>query len=198
MKSILTLAVFAILLALLGYLVLPLVSRQAPQTATTATPWNPGAVRAELSGIQVRETDPNHATVVFSYDLDNQTDADYQMAKGPNTVIMTRLKSDGTLAPNDNLHLDNSVFVPAHNRTRISFSADQPFRWPSGMALEHMGPINQEKYRALIAQEIGGASGFVLFDQTAHYQIELPGAWQDLQVPAQTPSAAAGGSTAGN
>ena len=192
MKSILTLAVFAILLAMLGYLVLPLVSRQAPQSAAPATLWNPGAVRAELSGIQVRETDPNHATVIFSYDLDNQTDADYQMAKGPNTVIMTRLKSDGTLVPNDNLHLDNSVFVPARNRTRISFSMTQPFRWPAGMAIDHMGPINQEKYRALIAQDVNGASGFVLFDQTAHYQIELPGAWQDLQAPSTAVGGAAG------
>jgi hypothetical protein len=108
---------------------------------------------------------------------------------------MTRLKSDGTLVPNDNLHLDNSVFVPARNRTRISFSTTQPFRWPTGMALDHMGPINQEKYRALIAQDVAGASGFVLFDQSAHYQIELPGAWQDLQSPA--PSAANGG-TQGN
>jgi hypothetical protein len=196
MKTIFTLAVFAILLALLGYLVVPLIPRQEAQPAAPATVWNPGAVRAELNGIQVREIDPNHASIVFYYDLDNQTDGDYQMAKGSSTVVMTRLKSDGTLMPNDNLHLENSVFVPAHNRTRISFSASQPFRWPSGMALEHMGPINQDKYRALIAQEVNGASGFVLFDQTAHYQIELPGAWPDLQPVAPAQSNAGG--TAGN
>lgn len=196
MRTILTLGIFAILLALLGYLVVPLIPRQESQTAAPAPAWNPGALRAEPSGIQVRETDPNHATIVFSYDLDNQTDADYQMAKGPTTVIMTRLKSDGTLEPNDNLHLDSSIFVPAHNRTRISFSATQPFRWPAGMALEHMGPINQDKYRALVAQQVGGASGFVLFDQAAHYQVELPGGWQDLQL--STLGAANTGGAAGN
>jgi len=196
MRTILTLGIFAILLALLGYLVVPLIPRQETQTAAPAPAWNPGALRAEPSGIQIREIDPNHAAVVFSYDLDNQTDADYQMAKGPSTVIMTRLKSDGTLAPNDNLHLDNSILVPAHNRTRISFSVTEPFRWPSGMALEHMGPINQDKYRALVGQQVGGASGFVLFDQTAHYQVELPGGWQDLQLSA--PGAANAGGTAGN
>jgi hypothetical protein len=196
MRTILTLGIFAILLALLGYLVVPLIPRQETQTAAPAPAWNPGALRAEPSGIQIREIDPNHAAVVFSYDLDNQTDADYQMAKGPSTVIMTRLKSDGTLAPNDNLHLDNSIFVPAHNRTRISFSVTEAFRWPSGMALEHMGPINQDKYRALVGQQVGGASGFVLFDQTAHYQVELPGGWQDLQLSAPGPANAGG--TAGN
>jgi hypothetical protein len=193
MRTILTLGIFAILLALLGYLVVPLIPRQDAQTAATPAPaWNPGALHAELSGVQVRETDPNHATIVFSYDIDNQTDLDYQMAKGPATVIMTRLKSDGTLAPNDNIHLDSLVFVPAHNRTRISFSMTEPFRWPAGMALEHMGPINQDKYRALVAQQVSGVSGFVLFDQNSHYQIELPGRWQDLQPSAPSAAGAAG------
>jgi hypothetical protein len=203
MKTILTLAVFAILLALLGYLMVPLIPHGDSRPAAPAiAAWNPGAVHAELNAVQVREIDPNHATIVFSYDLDNQTDADYQMAKGPTTVIMTRLKADGTLTPNDSLHLDNSIFIPARNRTRISLSMTQPFRWPQGMALEHMGPVNQDKYRALLAQEVNGASGFVLFDQTAHYQIELPGAWQDLRVTPPGTGAGAGaannGGTAGN
>ncbi len=117
----------------------------------------------------------------FLYDLDNQTDADYQLAKGPNAIIMTRLKSDGTLVANDALQLDNSVFLPARNRARISFQETRAFRWPTELTPGHMGPLTQDKYRSLVAEEVANYSGFVLFDQGAHYQIELPGGWQDVQ-----------------
>jgi hypothetical protein len=192
MRTILTLAVFAILLAILGYLIVPRVPKlDSPATAATSV-WNPNAVRSTLTGVQVRELDPNHASIVFSYDLDNETGADYQLAKGPSTVIMTRLKADGALVSNDAIQLDNSVFLPAHNRTRISFQVAQPFRWPNELVPGRMGPITQDKYRSLLAQEVGNASGFVLFDQNTHYQIELPGGWGDLQ-PAKPGAAPANG-----
>jgi hypothetical protein len=181
MRTILTLTVFAILLAILGYLIVPRVPRVDSQSAAAAPAWNPNAVRSALTGVQIREIDPNHASIVFSYDLDNETGADYQLAKGPSTVIMTRLKADGALVSNDAIQLDNSVFIPAHNRTRISFQVARPFHWPNELVPGRIGPITQEKYRGLVAEEVGNASGFVLFDQNAHYQIELPGSWQDLQ-----------------
>jgi hypothetical protein len=181
MRTILTLAVFAISLAILGYLIVPRVPQAAPASTATAVAWNPSAVKSTLAGIQVKELDPNHAAIVFSYDLDNVTDADYQLPNGPTTVIMTRLKADGALTANDSIHLDNSVFLPAHNRTRISFQVAQPFRWPTELVPGRVGPITQDKYRGLVEQEVGSLSGFVLFDQAAHYQIELPGSWQDLQ-----------------
>ncbi|MGA8035463.1 MAG: hypothetical protein WA823_11495 [Candidatus Acidiferrales bacterium] len=190
MRTILILAVFAILLAMLGYLIVPRVPRPDASTTAAAPAWNPNAVRSTLTGIQVREIDPNHASIVFSYDLDNETGADYQLAKGPSTVIMTRLKADGALVSNDAVQLDNSVFLPAHNRTRISFQVARPFRWPTELVAGRMGPITQDKYRSLLAEEVGNASGFVLFDQNRHYQIELPGGWQGLQsaAPGTTPA----------
>jgi hypothetical protein len=186
MKTIFMLAAFAIVIAIFGYLIVPRVPQQDATSGAPATAWNPAAVHSTLAGIQVREVDPNHAAIVFLYDLDNQTDADYQLAKGSNAIIMTRLKSDGTLVANDALQLDNSVFLPARNRTRISFQETRAFHWPTELAPGHMGPLTLDKYRSFVAQEVANLSGFVLFDQAAHYQIELPGGWQDVQPAAVT------------
>ena len=131
MKTGFMLAVFAICVAALGYFIMPRAPKDDAPAAAASTGWNPAAVHGTLAGIQVREMDPNHAAIVFSYDIDNQTDADYQLTKGPNAVILSRLKSDGTLVTNDALQLDNSVFLPARNRTRISFEEAKPFRWPT-------------------------------------------------------------------
>ena len=187
MKTGFMLVLFAICVAALGYFIMP----RAPKEDLPATPaptgWNPAAVHGTLAGIQVREVDTNHAAIVFSYDIDNQTDADYQLTKGPNAVILSRLKSDGTLVTNDALQLDNSIFLPARNRTRISFEEAKPFHWPTELVPGRMGPVTQEKYRSLVAQETANLSGFVLFDQNAHYQIELPGAWPDVQASPTQP-----------
>ena len=186
MKTGFMLALFAICVAALGYFIMPRAPKDDAPAAPVATGWNPAAVRGTLAGIQVREVDPNHAAIVFSYDVDNQTDADYQLTKGPNAVILSRLKSDGTLVTNDALQLDNSIFLPARNRARISFEEAKPFRWPAELVPGRMGPLTQEKYRSLVAQETANLSGFVLFDQNSKYQIELPGAWPDAQAsPAQ-------------
>ena len=192
MKTGFMLAIFAICVAVLGYFIVPRAPKDDAPAAAAAAPtgWNPAAVHGTLAGIQVRELDANHAAIVFSYDVDNQTDADYQLTKGPNAVILSRLKSDGTLMTNDALQLDSSVFLPARNRTRISFEEAKPFRWPTELVPGHVGPLTQEKYRNLVAQETATLSGFVLFDQNAHYQIELPGAWPDVQPSATEPTTA--------
>ena len=52
MRTILTLAVFAILLAILGYLIVPRVPKlDSPATAATSV-WNPNAVRSTLTGVR--------------------------------------------------------------------------------------------------------------------------------------------------
>jgi hypothetical protein len=51
-----------------------------------------------------------------------------------------------------------------------------------------VGPVTQEKFRSFVAGKTADLQGFVLFDEAARYQIELPGGWQELQ-----PSTAAAG-----
>jgi hypothetical protein len=138
--------------------------------------WNSGAILATFAGVQVREIDPSKAALVFFYDLDNKTDTDYQLAQGPNLVIMSRLKSNSSLSAEEPFALASSAFVPARNRTRVAVEVTHPFTWPQDT--DNSSP---EKFRSFLQGETANISGFVLFDQPSRYQIELPGGWKDTQ-----------------
>jgi hypothetical protein len=189
-----TLIIFSILVACLLVLVVFVLPRTpaAPPTENHATApvWNTSAIQSSFAGVQVKEVDPAHANLIFSYDLDNNTDTDYQVTKGPSTVVMTRLATSGSVSSEEPVALGNSVFLPARNRTRVTLEMTRNFNWPGQMYGAQVGPVNQEKFRTLVAQEVANISGFVLFDQATHFQIELPGDWQDLQ---KRPSATGSG-----
>lgn len=127
----------------------------------------------------MREIDPTHAAVAFLYDLDNKTDTDYRLVKGPNIILMDRLKPGGTLSSDERVGLDSTAFVPARNRTRITLEITHSFNWPAPGDTAADREFNQ-----LVAGDLAGLLGFVLFDQTGRYQIELPAASPDV---AQTP-----------
>jgi len=148
----------------------------AQTSATRAASWNSRAIQARFSGVKVREVDPANADLIFSFDLDNTTDADYQLAKGPNVVIMSRLKSDGSFSSEQPVNLNSSIFVPAGNRTRIALEIVRPFEWPA-----QQDAASDAKFRQLVAWQVADLDGFVLFDQTTRYQIDLPGGWPELQ-----------------
>lgn len=182
MKTLIILSLLVACLLVVVVFVLP--RTPAPEPATQHTPapvWNTSAIQSTFAGVQVKEVDPTHANLIFSYDLDNNTDTDYQVTKGPTTVVMTRLASSGSVSSDEPVALGNSVFLPARNRTRVTLELTKNFNWPGQMYGAQVGPVNQEKFRTLVAQEVGNLSGFVLFDQAAHFQIELPGDWQELQ-----------------
>ena len=65
---------------------------EAQSAAKPAIPWNEHAIESSFAGVRVREIDASNSAVVFLYDLDNKTDSDYQLAKGPSVVVMSRLE----------------------------------------------------------------------------------------------------------
>jgi hypothetical protein len=139
-------------------------------------PWNSLAIESTLVGVRVREVDPTHAAVVFLYDLSNQTDTDYQLASGPNLLIMSRLEPGGSLSSDRQASLTSVGFVPAKNRTRIALEVSRPFNWPA-----QRDATSERAIRQLVADEVAGLDGFVLFDQATRYQIELAAASPQLQ-----------------
>jgi hypothetical protein len=145
-------------------------SRNAPAPAQTP-PWDSQAIEGTPAGVRVQEIDPTHAAVIFLYDLNNRTDTDYRLTKGPNIVIMSRLKSGGTLSADEPITLDSTAFVPAGNRTRIALKVSHIFSWPGQNSAYAERTFNQ-----LVAGDITGISGFVLFDQTNRYEIDFPAA----------------------
>jgi hypothetical protein len=185
MKNLLIFVIFAAVLGLVIWFGLPRFTRQETAARKVQlSPWNSSAIQSTFAGAQVQEADAAHATVVFFFDLDNNTDTDYRFAKGAGTVVMTRLKSNGSLSSEQPLELNNSVFLPARNRTRIAVQVTRSFNWPSGLPGGQIGPVNQLKFRQLVADEVANLSGFVMFDTATHFQIELPGGWQELQTSA--------------
>jgi hypothetical protein len=164
--------------------------RPSKQAAVPKQPqgWNSNAIRGNFAGVQVKEVDPTHAALVFTYDLENSTDSDYGLANGPKVLIMGRLKSSSSLKTEDSMKIDNSIFLPARNRARVALEVSYPFIWPTQMVPGGVGPMTQEKFRSFVAGKVTDLQGFILFDQAARYQIELPGGWQELQ-----PSGAAAG-----
>jgi len=164
-------------LLLLVFILGRLASTKSP--ATHAGSWNSDAIEGTCAGIRVREIDPAHAAVDFLYDLDNKTDADYQLVKGPNILIMDRLKPAGTLGPDQRVGLDSTAFVPAKSRTRITLEITHSFNWP-----RQQDAAADREFNQLVTGDLSGLLGFVLFDQTGRYRIELPAASQDVvQIP---------------
>jgi hypothetical protein len=137
--------------------------------AARADNWNPAAVHSTLAGVRVREIDPMHAAVVFSYDLENRTDTDYRLAGGPNVVIMSRLEPSGSLSGDQPIALETNAFVPAKNRTRVSVEMTRNFAWPA-----QRDTAAERQIRQFVADQVSGLEGFVLFDQSTRYEIDLP------------------------
>jgi hypothetical protein len=160
----------------LALIVFVLAFSRAALFGARANGWNSRAIESTLAGVQVRELDPEHAAVVFLYDLDNRTDADYRLASGPDVVIMSRLQPGGSLTSAQQVSLDAGAFVPAKNRTRISVDVSRPFDWPA-----KRDAWGDRRLRQFVADQVVGLQGFVLFDQAVRYQIELAATSPRLQ-----------------
>jgi hypothetical protein len=176
MKSIGKLSVAATAISLLSLFLIAGKNPQAQSMPVSAGAWDSHAIEGTLVGVRVREVDPSKSEVVFLYDLDNRTETDYHLAKGPGIVIMSRLKSSGTLTSEKQVALDSAAFVPAGNRTRIEVGVTRAFNWHA-----RMDAASQMKIRQLVADETADLGGFVLFDQSTRYQIELPGSWTEIE-----------------
>ncbi len=135
--------------------------------------WNAQAINGSFAGIRVQESDPASASVMFLYDLDNRSGADYSLAGGDSSlIVMGRLKSTGSLSPEHQYHLASNVFLPAGNRTRVTLETTEPFHWPA-----QMDAASEAQFRDMVNRSVADLGGFVLFDPATHYQIELPGSW---------------------
>jgi hypothetical protein len=159
-------------------LVVLTLSRPAWKRSETATSkaWNREAVRAAYVASQLREVDKAHSSLIVSYDLNNLTDADYRLTEGSSVVIMGRLTSDGTFSQEEPIRLSYPVFLPARQRARLAIEISRTFTWPV-----RDDPRYDEKLREFVKQRLAAVGEFVLFDEASHCQIELPGAWKELQ-----------------
>ena len=144
-------------------------------TTSTPTGWNREAITARYVASQLRELDETHSSLLLSYELNNETDADYRLAEGPGVVIMGRLRSDGSLSEEEPARLSYPVFLPARQRARMAIEIPRSFAWPMGNDRRY-----EDKLRDFVRQSLVPVQEFVVFDVASHCQIELPEAWQEL------------------
>lgn len=168
-------AIGIFLLVVVVLVLAALKSQRSETPAKSAAAWNAHAVEGNYAGVRVEEIDSSNAAVVFLYDLDNSSDTDYHLAKGPGVEIMRRLKSSGSFSSEKPVTLTSAAFVPAKNRTRIALEVAESFPWPA-----RVDASSENRFRQLVAQEVADLDGFVIFDQSHRYQIDLPGSWPDV------------------
>jgi len=138
--------------------------------------WSRASIRAAYVGSQIKEADKAHASLIISYNLENDTDSDYRLDNGPRMLILSRMKSGGSLSQEQAVHLSYPVFLPARQQARLALEITQPFAWPAKEDLEGL-----EKIREFVRRRLENVGEFVLFDEASHGQVELPSAWGALQ-----------------
>ena len=170
------------LLAFLLALVLSAAILYARRSGGTPKPWNSSAITATYVGAQLRELDSGNATVFLAYEVQNHTDSDYQLADGPRALVMSRLRTDGSLSSQEQVRLSYATFLPARQRARIALEIPSPFNWPADN-----DPAFQDRLRDLVNQKLTEVQAFVLFDQADRFEIEFPSGWQDLKIASAVP-----------
>jgi len=170
------------LLAFLLSLVLTAAILYARRSGSTPKPWNSSAITATYVGAQLRELDSGNATVYLAYEVQNHTDSDYQLADGPRALVMSRLRTDGSLSSQEQVRLSYPTFLPAQQRARIALEIPSAFNWPADN-----DPAFQDRLRDLVNQKLTEVQAFVLFDQADRFEIEFPSGWQDLKTASVMP-----------
>lgn len=139
--------------------------------------WDANAIRARYVGAQLTETDPQHASLLLTYELTSNADSDARLADGPGFTVVSRLKSDRSLSSQEEIVVSYPAFLPAHQSARIALEVRHPLAWPDAK-----DPEMQNRLKEFVSQRLADVEGFVLFDQPDHFQIEFPSGWQDLNV----------------
>lgn len=145
-----------------------------------STMWNQAAIRATYVGSQLKEIDSAHSSLIISYDVENGTDSDYRLTDGPGVLILSRLKSDGSLSQEQPIRLSYPVFLPAKQHARLALEITQSFAWP-----KEEDPASLDKLRNFVRRRLENVGEFVLFDEHDRSQIQLPSAWEELQDASQ-------------
>ena len=126
--------------------------------------------------------DSGNAALYLAYEVQNHTDSDYRLADGPQALVMTRLRADGSLSSQQQVKLSYPTFLPARQRARVALEILSPLGWPG-----ENDSAFQDKLRDFVNQRLAEAQSFVLFDQSDRFQIEFPSGWQELKLASALP-----------
>ncbi|MDP2208952.1 MAG: hypothetical protein Q8K98_09300 [Bacteroidota bacterium] len=167
-------AVFAIVSALFLVAYLWFESRPKPPI-----PWNKSALVAAYDFL---DTEGDDNSLVFSYTLENNTDADYNATESQSLTIMANIEDQNILrqsaGKNDPIKLDYPIFVPSKHKVRIKvhfgYSLEHPIK-PRGVNEDKK--VFRKSLESYLNTEAPSLHGFVIFDHSRRFEISLPKGW---------------------
>ena len=143
--------------------------------------WRAGAIKAQYASLELT-TGLDKLPVFFEYDLENNTDANYRIGDGSGFTVMAVL-TQGHVLSEDFGHSETSTttvsgpsFIPPHAAGRIKVRVE--YDYPSDFTQNDRS--NMDKVAKFVGGELKGISGFVLFDASNHFRIDLPSGWKDI------------------
>lgn len=147
--------------------------RSRPKPPPAPVPWNAAAIIGhEPPGFDV-VTGMEKRLIRLSFIVENTTARDYEF-KRSSVKLMLKYKDGSLEGPIDVLGgmLLRDAFVPANQRGQINLLMGAP------EAPEKAAGRNEKDYheqlRAYLNEHFSGLSGFVLYDDLNHFQINLP------------------------
>jgi hypothetical protein len=145
--------------------------------------WNRGAITADYYRVSTSERPDSK--LEFEYVLENKTDMDYELQKFSAPRVAARLEDTNSLtgfADENEIVLRLPVFVPAHQKTRITITTPS-YGFSALTQLTSSSTLDERhKYYAEVAayvtKRLSNLNGFVLFDESNRYQVDLPSGWK--------------------
>lgn len=140
-------------------------------------PWNKTAITATFNNLR---TEGDKHTIVYEYTLQNNTDTDYQLSDETDTHLgFKRMQTDSMdFSDKTFVKADYPIYVPA--KSRVNLELHMPLPYDSDVDTNAPDDVQHDYYTKLshfVATTISNVSGFVLMDDTARYEIDLPNGW---------------------
>lgn len=134
--------------------------------------WNKNAlVATEPPGFDASK---DGKRIVFTYSVENTTNTDYSVDSIYGIKVLIRDKGDSLSQPlsEDTSPLRLPIFIPAKQRGRLTVSLTL-----SGIPVQATTDTDaeyHEQLRIYCEKHLASIAGFVLFDDTNRYQVNLP------------------------
>jgi hypothetical protein len=149
--------------------------------STRPKPWNKNALKATFATMEF-DTRPQETSykVYFLYDVQNTTERNYDFNPSNFTLLAVLVggnvlsKEFGNYQAEDP-KLDGPAFIPSHGKVRIRVVV--AYEYPSEWTLEEKN--DGKKVVKSVDVRLRELTGFVAYDQTSHYEIDLPEGWRN-------------------
>lgn len=128
------------------------------------------------------QPDKDSYDVTFQYDLQNNTQKNYQIDSGAFT-IMANLSEGNVLSKEfgsyqtSDVTFEGPTFIPPHDKARVTLRVS--YQYPSEFL--EADKNNLKKMAPVVGRRLKEVGGIVIFDRQNHYRIDLPSGWKDVK-----------------